>query len=140
MAMQPGKVPLYLHPPLPQLEPYGQPLCFTTASQLWKRASDPAALCPVPLLPLFCLPSSQWPLCCSRCRPSEGHPPPAKEGVGMLCPAPGPLQQYCFRLPVVGIFFKIMGARPHVYPEVSLSGFSPFINIVQCRLTMSFPF
>jgi hypothetical protein len=46
----------------------------------------------------------------------EGTCLPQGEGVGMLHPAPGPLQQYCFLSFLWWAYFKILGARPHIYP------------------------
>lgn len=126
---QPGKVPLYLHPPHSvrrALQPAPVLHHCLSASE---EGPDPAPLLLVPLLLLFCLPSSQWPLCCCRCH-RWGHLPPRKERVSdccvlllgpcgstVLCPSCG---AHILQFWVQGLMYT---------PEVSSSGFSPFFNI-----------
>ena len=173
-----GTVPLYLHPPRsvsrsPMASPCASPLPLS-----FGRGPRPWPLPLMPLLPLFYLPSSQWPLCCSGCH-RWGHLPPPKERVSGCCvlllgpclrAPPSPKERVsgccvlllgpCLRAPpspkerVSGCCVLLLGpcsstvfcpsCGGHILkfwvhglmytPEVSSSGFSPFINIYICSV------
>lgn len=111
-----------------------QEKCLFTCIRLavsWSPTASPCAS-PLPLSfgrgprpcpSLSCAPAATvllalFPVASLLLQVSSLRAPPFRqgEGVGMLCPAPGPLQQYCFLPFLWWAYFKIMGARPHVYP------------------------
>ena len=104
-----------------------------------EEGPDPAPLLLVPLLPLFCLPSSQGPSAAPGVI-AEGTSLPPRRGcrIAVSCSwAPAVLFS---ALPVVCIFYSF-GCKASCIPLKSHRlDSAPLLILVQCCLTMSFPF